>query len=134
MYPSTSDIANIASWSGTPRELVEFLSSIWEYNQDDWTLKVGRDGVRGKKVYRVTPSTWGWSGNEEIIGALEGSWFWMLFWRSHRRGGHYQFEIAPYWIDHKTEIGYGQIIKPSAGATAESQLPATPTESSKEEL
>jgi hypothetical protein len=39
--------------------------------------------------------TWGWSGNESIIAALESNvhCFWMLFWCQSKRGGHYWFEI-----------------------------------------
>lgn len=115
MYPSEYDLQAIEEWNGTPRELIEFLDSRWEYNNNDWLIRSGRDGVRGTKIYRVWPSTWGWSGNEDIIGSLQGTWFWMLFWEQSRRGGHYRFQINPYWMDRKAPHGFGKIITKKKG-------------------
>jgi hypothetical protein len=40
--------------------------------------------------------TEGWSGNEDAIAAIRDSGFWMLFWQSTVRGGHYYFvDIKP---------------------------------------
>lgn len=46
-------------------------------------------------VVRMYYSTGGWSGHEELISELEGTWFWMFCWVQSRRGGHYIFEIKP---------------------------------------
>jgi len=36
--------------------------------------------------------TGGWSGNEEIIRAMQDNRVWWgMFWESSRRGGHYEF-------------------------------------------
>ena len=40
-------------------------------------------------------STGGWSGNEEILGAMRRNiLLWRLTWEMARRGGHYRFRVA----------------------------------------
>lgn len=114
-YPSDVELKAIETWDGTPRELIEFIDNIWSYNSGDWTIRNGRDGVRGTKVYRIQPSTWGWSGNEEIISVLHDTWFWFMFWSKSERGGHYEFEISPDFIDRKSPNGYGNVITKKEG-------------------
>lgn len=85
-YPSRSDLRRVKKW---PREDIEglftFLKSIWWPDGDwGWTW-------RGRKI-RV--STGGWSGNEELIIALQKNHLiWALTWEETRVGGHYKFEI-----------------------------------------
>ena len=55
-------------------------------------------GVKVQRLYRgerkVYLSTGGWSGNEDIMGALRGNTlFWMQFYFSHQTGGHYVFRF-----------------------------------------
>ena len=64
-------------------ELLEMLEEMWWGN--GWGFKRTR-----KRLYL---STGGWSGNEDIIEVLRGTWFWQICWMQHRRGGHYVFEI-----------------------------------------
>jgi len=41
-------------------------------------------------------ATGGWSGNEEMISALQdNAVFWALYWESSHRGGLFQFKIIP---------------------------------------
>lgn len=105
----SEQIERIKSWSGTPRELIDYVGDIWEYRSPtDWIVRNGRDSFN-KKTYKVDFSTWGWSGNEEIVGALEGTWFWYMFWHNSRRGGHYQMQVNPDMIDHIMPLGWGEI-------------------------
>lgn len=84
-YPHETDIEKIKSWDYRDLTgLLTFVESIWAYAEWGWR--------RRGRTYRV--STAGWSGNEEIIGALkENFMFWSVCWQSSRRGGHYVFKV-----------------------------------------
>jgi len=57
----------------------------------DYELATDNDVLVIKFYY----STGGWSGHEDLISELEGTFFWMFCWEQSRRGGHYIFEIKP---------------------------------------
>ena len=89
-YPSKRDLADVkrlADTSGKVAELVGFIKLLWKYS---------KQGVfyhpRFKK-FNFELHTIGWSGNEEIISALKGTMFWILYWRRSDCGGHYYFNI-----------------------------------------
>ena len=84
-YPDDEELERIRMW---PSEdllgLLAFVEARCRYA--DWGWR------RRGSTYRV--STFGWSGNESLIGALQANWtFWVLCWQSSRRGGHYLFRV-----------------------------------------
>ena len=85
-YPTRYAIRRIRTW---PYEkgwvaLMDYVKARWWTPEWGWTQE-GR-------FYRF--STGGWSGNESLVGAMEGNrMFWSLCWESSRRGGHYVIEI-----------------------------------------
>lgn len=88
MYPDDATIDRIAKWPVLGREdaraLLAFVLANWHLA--DWGWK--QDGDK----FHV--STGGWSGNEDIIVALEENYiFWGMCWQSSKRGGHYEFEL-----------------------------------------
>lgn len=73
---------------------LDYLSDIWW--MADWGFKKywGFETFpKRKKVLKLELSTGGRDGNEEIIGILQQSIFWLLYWKRSERGGHYEFEI-----------------------------------------
>lgn len=83
--PSAGELRRIRQWDYEKLpELMEYVRGIWW--MADWGFR-----SRGR-TFRL--STGGWSGNEEIIEALKrNAMFWMMCWRSSRRGGHYVFRL-----------------------------------------
>jgi len=83
-YPTEGTLEKIRIWPlQNFRALIEFVGELWRY-PEYWE-------VAGRKI---EAHTGGWSGNEEIIGALKGNqMFWSCCWQSSKRGGHYEFEL-----------------------------------------
>lgn len=89
-YPRVEVAEAIKNWEITKFEdcitLLEYVGDVWKYKDWGWE----RDG----NEYHI--STGGWSGNEELMAALEQNWmFWNMCWVQSRRGGHYIFEVHP---------------------------------------
>jgi len=60
-------------------------------NWSDWAIS-----IKGKRILHFEYHTGGWSGNEDVIGALKNNLlFWPMFWQKSTRGGHYFFRIYP---------------------------------------
>ncbi len=65
-------------------KLLQIVRGAWQY-ADYWTV-IGRKHVL---------ATGGWSGNEELIGALRENFiFWSLCWHQSSRGGGYIFATS----------------------------------------
>ena len=98
-YPSDDELQKVKHWDsiGDPHGLVDFLEEIWHW--PDWGIyrEEGKTECSEKRCLNLFLSTGGWSGNESIIGTLQSNFFWALFWKSSRRGGHYEFEIPLDW-------------------------------------
>lgn len=87
-YPSNVVLKTIKEWDilkQSVEELLELIENEWEYAEDGGFKRKG-------KILEL--HTCGWSGNEDIIGALRSNFgFWSCFWWKSERGGHYWFEI-----------------------------------------
>jgi hypothetical protein len=61
-----------------------FVRSCWKYADWGWTQE-GR---------RFAIFTGGWSGNEELIGAMQENFvFWAICWEWSHKGGHFEFQL-----------------------------------------
>ena len=88
-YPTTSALRQIRRWplrSAVDRDaLVETLHELWRFREPYFRCT----------TERLYLSTGGWSGNEDLIGALqEHTLFWTLCWQKSERGGHYVFDLT----------------------------------------
>jgi len=83
-YPDEEQLAKIKAWPYDDFQgLVDFCIAIWTFK--DWATRKGRS---------CRFATGGWSGNEDIIEALqENHLFWMSCWESSHRGGLFKFKL-----------------------------------------
>jgi len=88
-YPTEAELKKIRKWeikdSDTLTDILTFVWGIWTYRDEGYARNRGRTWWF---------STAGWSGNEDIIGALkENRMFWLMCAYSWRRGGHFKFKV-----------------------------------------
>jgi len=91
-YPEEYELEKITQWKVTDvasfHLLMGYIETLWH-----WESMFKFDN----KVYTLI--TGGWSGNEDIIRAMqENTMFWLMYWESSKRGGRYTF------CDIKTSI------------------------------
>ena len=86
-YPTDKTLRRIREWPGeTLCDLPAFVCEAWSYPDR---------AVVGEEKKTLYLSTGGWSGNEDIIGALQANHiFWLLAWTKSVRGGHYWFDLG----------------------------------------
>lgn len=98
-YPTEECLDTIRKWD--PRDfkgLIELLHEVWAYAPSAIRERGGGD--------LVLISTYGWSGNEDIMAAIQDNFMWWSFhWHSARRGGHYRFVASPYDYDKEKRDG-----------------------------
>ena len=100
-YPSEADIKAIEEFKGKPLDLASLVCTTWKY--EDYAKMTHRNG----KTY-LRLATGGWSGNEEVIYALQGTMFWAVYWHRSTRGGLYEFIIED---ESNFVADWGKIIK-----------------------
>ena len=103
-YPTEDELQKIRTWDWhDPHGLMAYVKERWHFADWGWTEEAWgwsdcpadepAAASRASRKYRI--STGGWSGNEDIIRAMqENAFFWTLCWWSSRRGGHYEFRVA----------------------------------------
>ena len=88
-YPTDDDLQRVKDWpipctTESAQAWFDFIKSVWWMPDWGWS----QDG----EVLSI--STGGWSGNEDIIGAMMDNFiYWSLCWETSRRGGHYTFKL-----------------------------------------
>ena len=95
-YPTDGALELIENWTyEDPTGWLVFIRSIWHLRSWGWSESIAvSESFRKQEVYRYDISTAGWSGNEDIIRAMQKNHIlWHETWYSSRRGGHYVFEV-----------------------------------------
>jgi len=84
-YPTNETLTAIAEWKHPFDGLEEFLTEAFKGYGRVW---------REKGLLKI--ATGGWSGNEEMIAALQDNViFWAMCWDSSHRGGLFVFQDIP---------------------------------------
>ena len=88
-YPEEHELKMIEKWEYTDFPgLMKYIEELWSYPQYWKETHIDPNYTK----YEI--STGGWSGNEDIVGAMmSNSMFWMNCWLISTRGGHYEFEV-----------------------------------------
>jgi hypothetical protein len=102
-YPTEAALDHIRRFEGTPAEFVTLLSDASSYNpvMVEDTVQEFFDRP-GKRISYVTH---GWSGNEDVIGVVETTVFWLRFWDSVHRGGLYRMFVPDKWWNEHAFLG-----------------------------
>lgn len=95
MTNTKKDLQQLSDWDiHDAHNLIERIKEMWAYPtyvKESWG--VGRVWHKNP-ILILELHTGGWSGNEEIINALQNNkLFWSMWWQKTERGGHYTFEI-----------------------------------------
>jgi hypothetical protein len=90
-YPEEAELERIRTWLWEYgfTGLMDIVHEMW-YHADFgyWTETKGDEYT----TYKI--ATAGWSGNEDIIGALKDNYmFWITCWQMSKRGGYYEFRV-----------------------------------------
>ena len=95
-YPLEEELEKIKAWDikkDGVEELLDLIEGCWHWPDCCFVKKTGFTHFFRKPCIKLELHTGGWSGNEEIMGILQSSDFWILYWVKSERGGHYYFEI-----------------------------------------
>ncbi len=89
-YPTEKELQTIREWECLKYEdfvaLAEYVVNLWHF--DDWAR------LTGKKIKTLRLATGGWSGNEDIVAALDKNpMFSMVCWEMSKRGGLHIYKI-----------------------------------------
>ena len=90
-YPDEASLKTIEKWDILKKGVGGLLNLIFE--NTNWPDR--QISITGRRIIRFAYHTGGWSGNEDVIGALHRNFlFWSLFWEKSTRGGHYYFKLT----------------------------------------
>lgn len=97
-YPTEEQLLAIKDWQGRdPEAIVKLIREAYNTHYGAIRLQNARDILRGR-ARRLVLITGGWSGNEDVIHALQQNFvWWILTWRSSERGGKHVFEWKGSW-------------------------------------
>ena len=88
-YPDESILRKIKRWDGKDVEImIGWIMEAWNGTYGSLFL------FEGSKKKKLTLITGGWSGNEDVMSAINKNMFFdMLFWQMSKRGGLHEYEI-----------------------------------------
>lgn len=91
MYPTDNELEKIKTWDFPNGVTQKSVSEFFEFIGSIQCVEHYGKLRKTKKFWKF--ATGGWSGNEEIITAIEQNYFFMaVCWYLSKRGGLYWFE------------------------------------------
>ena len=92
-YPTDEELEKVKTWHINGQsdylDLMHYVEELWYYKSPYFEEEEG-----GK----FTLITGGWSGNEQVIRALEDNIpFWVFYWEMSERGGYHEFCPMDYY-------------------------------------
>mgnify|MGYP001614515985 FL=1 len=95
-YPDDKSLKEITDWDILTKGIQGLLDLVYE--NTNWADR--QTYQSGKRVIRYEYHTGGWSGNEDVIYALQKNFlFWSMYWEKTTKGGHYYFKIKLRGVD-----------------------------------
>jgi len=99
-YPTDETLDAIAGWPHTDfPALMEFVASAWKWGGLERKPSIIEPLFRPDHEddgYWWCGATGGWSGNEDIVSALNrNQMFMILCWRATVRGGYVEYHVRP---------------------------------------
>jgi len=97
-YPTNAALDVIRLWHFIDAKgWFKFIENLWHFREFGWKEKDEPHDYKDKIVHRYYISTGGWSGNEDLIRAMQkNEMMWAFNWVQSRRGGHYIFELKEF--------------------------------------
>lgn len=101
-YPTEAALERVRTWDIRSQADLEalwsFARDLWVYEDRFVPFELGQETGEARWLLDDVDwyvSTGGWSGHEDVIGALKGNvLFWMFCFRLHRVGGHFWFRVG----------------------------------------
>ena len=93
-YPTDEQLGAVEKWPYEDCEgLAEYVCNLWHF--ENWAeLRDWKKDEFGHEYRELRLATAGWSGNEDIVSALnKNMMFSMLCWQSSHRGGLHIYHI-----------------------------------------
>ena len=109
-YPDEQELKYIEDFdilTQNPMDLVKYIKELWNYRDDCVTIeKLPHEYRKEEFYYKVSLVTWGWSGNEDLIKALQrNKYFFTMYHSEWHRGGLWVFELPDYKQEDEKETG-----------------------------
>jgi hypothetical protein len=95
-YPRDDELKRIREWTYEQgyEALADYVQRLWKWPEFGFTLRDWKKDDFDTEYRELRLATGGWSGNEDIIGALyDNMMFRMLCWYSSHRGGLHIFHL-----------------------------------------
>lgn len=95
-YPTEESLKELHKIVNTADNIQQVVTAFYDALRENYypdCCGIEEVEVRGDNLKVWGYHTMGWSGNENIIGAIEGSWVFRWLLERYDRGGHYYFSL-----------------------------------------